>query len=145
MTKEYEGDRNEADERHGVGRAVLGDGDIYQGNYENGKRHGEVSIRCLVKFISRNYILYIFTCPKETTPCQANRDFIQLSKQEKNRNFYSLTSVLAEIKSAAFTAQQVKDLNVYSNHEEQELEKEEELSQEEDGEECNKPQSILFR
>lgn len=44
LTKEYEGDRNEADERHGVGRAVLGDGDIYQGNYENGKRHGEVSI-----------------------------------------------------------------------------------------------------
>lgn len=44
LIKEYEGDRNEADERHGVGRAVLGDGDIYQGNYENGKRHGEVSI-----------------------------------------------------------------------------------------------------
>lgn len=44
LTKEYEGDRNEADERHGVGRAVLVNGDIYQGNYENGKRHGEVSI-----------------------------------------------------------------------------------------------------
>ncbi|TWW81693.1 Radial spoke head 1 -like protein [Takifugu flavidus] len=39
--KEYEGDRNEAGERHGVGKAVLANGHIYQGHYENGKRHGK--------------------------------------------------------------------------------------------------------
>ncbi|XP_069564858.1 radial spoke head 1 homolog isoform X1 [Brachyistius frenatus] len=38
---EYEGDRNEAGERHGVGKAVLPNGDVYQGEYQNGKRHGQ--------------------------------------------------------------------------------------------------------
>nr|XP_055072184.1 radial spoke head 1 homolog isoform X2 [Misgurnus anguillicaudatus] len=37
---EYEGDRNEAGERHGQGKAVLPNGDTYQGEYENGKRSG---------------------------------------------------------------------------------------------------------
>lgn len=56
--KEYEGERNEADERHGVGRAVLANGDIYQGHYKNGKRHGKVSVVfCLVKVILRHDIL----------------------------------------------------------------------------------------
>ena len=39
----YEGERNEKDERHGKGRAVLPNGDIYDGQYENGKRHGQVT------------------------------------------------------------------------------------------------------
>ncbi|RXN30976.1 radial spoke head 1-like protein [Labeo rohita] len=38
---EYEGDRNEAGERHGQGKAVLPNGDTYQGAYENGKRCGQ--------------------------------------------------------------------------------------------------------
>ncbi|XP_066497311.1 radial spoke head 1 homolog [Hoplias malabaricus] len=38
---EYEGARNEAGERHGLGRAVLSNGDTYQGMYENGKRSGQ--------------------------------------------------------------------------------------------------------
>ncbi|KAL6094793.1 rsph1 [Pungitius sinensis] len=38
---EYEGDRNEAGERHGVGKAVLPNGDVYQGRYEKGSRHGQ--------------------------------------------------------------------------------------------------------
>ncbi|XP_049916698.1 radial spoke head 1 homolog isoform X1 [Epinephelus moara] len=42
---EYEGDRNEAGERHGVGKAVLPNGDIYQGQYENGRRHGQGTYR----------------------------------------------------------------------------------------------------
>uniref|UniRef100_UPI003AACD20A radial spoke head 1 homolog n=1 Tax=Centroberyx gerrardi TaxID=166262 RepID=UPI003AACD20A len=42
---EYEGDRNEAGERHGVGKAVLPNGDIYQGQYENGKRSGQGTYR----------------------------------------------------------------------------------------------------
>eukprot|EP00064_Thunnus_orientalis_P003479 superscaffoldBa00000283_g3488 len=42
---EYEGDRNEAGERHGVGKAVLPNGDVYQGQYENGKRHGQGTYR----------------------------------------------------------------------------------------------------
>ncbi|XP_035998215.1 radial spoke head 1 homolog isoform X1 [Fundulus heteroclitus] len=37
---EYEGERNEAGERHGVGKATLPNGDIYEGAYQNGKRHG---------------------------------------------------------------------------------------------------------
>uniref|UniRef100_A0A8D2ZM73 Radial spoke head 1-like n=1 Tax=Scophthalmus maximus TaxID=52904 RepID=A0A8D2ZM73_SCOMX len=42
---EYEGDRNEAGERHGVGKAVLPNGDNYQGQYECGKRHGQGTYR----------------------------------------------------------------------------------------------------
>lgn len=42
MLQEYEGDRNEAGERHGQGKAVLPNGDTYQGAYENGKRCGQV-------------------------------------------------------------------------------------------------------
>ena len=40
--KEYEGERNELGERHGQGRAVLPNGDIYEGCYANGQRHGKV-------------------------------------------------------------------------------------------------------
>ncbi|XP_065834248.1 radial spoke head 1 homolog [Oscarella lobularis] len=41
----YEGDRNEKDERHGFGKAVLPNGDAYEGEYQNGKRHGKGSYR----------------------------------------------------------------------------------------------------
>ncbi|XP_018651571.1 hypothetical protein Smp_190140 [Schistosoma mansoni] len=37
---EYEGGRNERDERHGYGKAILPNGDTYEGMYENGKRNG---------------------------------------------------------------------------------------------------------
>jgi radial spoke head protein 1 len=37
----YEGKRNKDDQRHGVGRAVLPGGDIYEGQYKNGLRHGK--------------------------------------------------------------------------------------------------------
>lgn len=37
---EYEGDRNENEERHGKGKAKLPNGDIYEGEYLHGKRHG---------------------------------------------------------------------------------------------------------
>ena len=36
----YEGDRNENEERHGFGRAMLPNGDEYEGEYHKGKRHG---------------------------------------------------------------------------------------------------------
>ena len=36
----YEGELNENGERHGFGRAILPDGNTYEGNYENGKRNG---------------------------------------------------------------------------------------------------------
>ncbi|KAM6986653.1 radial spoke head 1 homolog [Aplochiton taeniatus] len=42
---EYEGDRNEAGERHGVGKAVLPNGDSYQGMYQNGRRSGQGTYR----------------------------------------------------------------------------------------------------
>lgn len=38
---EYDGGRNESGERHGEGKAVLPNGDIYEGTYSHGKRHGE--------------------------------------------------------------------------------------------------------
>ena len=37
---EYEGGRNNNDERHGVGKATFPNGDTYEGRYEFGKRHG---------------------------------------------------------------------------------------------------------
>ena len=37
----YEGERNEREERHGLGKAVLPNQDVYEGYYANGKRHGE--------------------------------------------------------------------------------------------------------
>ncbi|XP_029434819.1 radial spoke head 1 homolog [Rhinatrema bivittatum] len=37
---EYEGDRNEAGERHGHGKARLPNRDTYEGQYANGQRHG---------------------------------------------------------------------------------------------------------
>ena len=40
IVKEYEGERNESEERHGLGKAILPNGDKYDGQYENGKRHG---------------------------------------------------------------------------------------------------------
>lgn len=36
----YEGDRNEKEERHGYGEALLPNGDMYHGEYQDGKRHG---------------------------------------------------------------------------------------------------------
>ena len=42
--QEYEGERNELGERHGYGKTVLPNGDIYEGNYANGKQHGKVNI-----------------------------------------------------------------------------------------------------
>ena len=43
IVKTYEGDRNEAGERHGKGIATLPNGDIYDGEYSCGKRDGKVS------------------------------------------------------------------------------------------------------
>uniref|UniRef100_A0A8C5LP73 Radial spoke head 1 homolog n=1 Tax=Leptobrachium leishanense TaxID=445787 RepID=A0A8C5LP73_9ANUR len=42
---DYEGDRNEAGERHGHGKARLPSGDTYEGQYERGKRHGQGTYR----------------------------------------------------------------------------------------------------
>ncbi|XP_025768860.1 radial spoke head 1 homolog [Puma concolor] len=38
---EYDGERNEAGERHGHGKARLPNGDTYEGSYQHGKRHGQ--------------------------------------------------------------------------------------------------------
>ncbi|XP_076841635.1 radial spoke head 1 homolog isoform X2 [Brachyhypopomus gauderio] len=42
---EYEGERNEAGQRHGLGGTVLPNGDTYQGMYEHGKRSGQGTYR----------------------------------------------------------------------------------------------------
>ena len=36
----YEGERNKNEERHGFGKALLPNGDVYEGEYQNGQRHG---------------------------------------------------------------------------------------------------------
>ena len=33
----YVGDRNEEEQRHGIGQATLSNGDVYDGEYRNGK------------------------------------------------------------------------------------------------------------
>ncbi len=43
--KSYEGERNEKNERHGFGKATLPNGDTYEGQYQNGKRHGTGTYR----------------------------------------------------------------------------------------------------
>ena len=40
VSQTYEGERNDAGERHGQGKAVLPNGDVYEGQYVSGKRHG---------------------------------------------------------------------------------------------------------
>lgn len=41
LSQVYEGERNEAGERHGTGKALLPNGDIYVGEYRDGFRHGK--------------------------------------------------------------------------------------------------------
>lgn len=41
----YEGDRNEDGARHGQGKACFPNGDIYEGEYEDGRRNGFGSYR----------------------------------------------------------------------------------------------------
>ncbi|CAF3833106.1 unnamed protein product [Rotaria magnacalcarata] len=41
----YEGDRNENRERHGFGKAILSNGDTYEGQYQHGERHGTGTYR----------------------------------------------------------------------------------------------------
>jgi len=36
----FEGEYNDKNQRHGLGHAEFHNGDIYDGQYENGKRHG---------------------------------------------------------------------------------------------------------
>ena len=38
---EYEGSRDDQLDRHGFGSALLPNGDIYEGSYYHGKRHGK--------------------------------------------------------------------------------------------------------
>ena len=49
---QYDGERNEAEERHGSGRAILPNGDIYEGEYQCGKKHGEGTYKFKVSFVS---------------------------------------------------------------------------------------------
>ncbi|KAH6586547.1 hypothetical protein BASA50_000501 [Batrachochytrium salamandrivorans] len=41
----YEGGRNGANERHGIGKAIFPNGDIYEGRYAQGKREGQGSYK----------------------------------------------------------------------------------------------------
>lgn len=49
--QEYEGERNEAGERHGHGRARLPNGDVYEGQYEFGQRNGQVRSWRMAAFV----------------------------------------------------------------------------------------------
>ena len=60
---QYDGERNEAEERHGSGRAILPNGDIYEGEYQCGKKHGEGTYKFKVSILSsclkQNIIYYL--------------------------------------------------------------------------------------
>ena len=45
MVQEYEGGRNEKDQRHGPGKARLPNGDTYEGMYDCGTRSGTGTYR----------------------------------------------------------------------------------------------------
>lgn len=53
--QEYDGERNDLGERHGEGKAVLPNGDVYEGTYFHGKRHGKVWVLKKPSF----YLLYV--------------------------------------------------------------------------------------
>jgi len=45
ILQEYEGGRNEKDQRHGHGKARLPNGDTYEGMYDSGTRNGSGTYR----------------------------------------------------------------------------------------------------
>ncbi|CAB3988495.1 radial spoke head 1 homolog isoform X1, partial [Paramuricea clavata] len=64
---EYVGERNETGERHGVGKAQLKNGDIYDGHYKYGKRDGPAStLPCLTVYASTLPCLTVYA---STLPC----------------------------------------------------------------------------
>jgi len=44
LEEEYEGERNEKNEKHGKGKLTYVNGDVYEGNWKNNKRNGEGTI-----------------------------------------------------------------------------------------------------
>lgn len=64
--QEYEGARNENGERHGHGKARLPNGDVYEGNYEFGKRHGQVRSEPRPRVLCT---ASLFWGPLRTRPC----------------------------------------------------------------------------
>lgn len=55
----YEGDRDpNTQERHGHGRALLKNGDVYDGEYSQGKRHGQGVYRFKSKFRLATHIVF---------------------------------------------------------------------------------------
>ena len=60
--QEYEGERNAKEERHGKGKATFPNGDMYDGLYEHGKRHGQVYQKMIKRhdIFSQNLDVYFF-------------------------------------------------------------------------------------
>ena len=56
---EYEGERNEAGERHGLGKATLRNGDTYEGQYVKGLREGEGTYKFKVSIHFRHEMNFI--------------------------------------------------------------------------------------
>lgn len=69
LLQEYEGDRNEAGERHGAGKAIFPNGDSYEGQYKHGSRHGEVK-GCV----------WVCACMCVVKKCTFNVNFTQSGK-----------------------------------------------------------------
>jgi len=49
----FDGGYNDKNQRHGLGHAEFHNGDIYDGQYENGKRHGHG----VYKLVASQYLL----------------------------------------------------------------------------------------
>jgi len=52
----FEGEYNDKNQRHGLGHAEFHNGDLYDGQYENGKRHGQ-GVYKLVDPVALEYLL----------------------------------------------------------------------------------------
>lgn len=69
FAQEYEGERNELGERHGHGKARLPNGDTYEGNYESGKRHGQVRKGDRGNWFPQLNIVLVYVGPRTGVHC----------------------------------------------------------------------------
>jgi len=64
IIQEYEGGRNDKDQRHGHGKARLPNGDTYEGMYDSGTRSGAGTYRWVTKCMFGFVNSHSFSCNK---------------------------------------------------------------------------------
>lgn len=83
----YEGDRNEKNERHGFGKAKLPNGDTYEGQYQNGKRHGTGTYRFSnhARYVGKSIVL---TEKQIRLICRSSGDYVKNKRHGRGAFFY---------------------------------------------------------